>query len=295
MKPRAFSLLLATVASLFLAGCIQGTLRERNGSFSLYTQNRLGLESTKDFLTSCTARLFSAEHLTITFSATNPCVFSFQTSDSTIVIGCATAVDRRGYFLTVAHAVGREPPWLVFGVGNRLQAKRARVVWRGEVSKGEPDLALLCVPCGLEQVFEWGPHFSPGDRVLGAGLDYDSLAGPKLVCFAGMLKGSETSSEARAHARAVFHTAPLHHGDSGGPLVDWEGRLIGINVKASKEFSLLHPLGRRLNRTEHPDLRRLQQLIERDAGMPDKQWRRGTAINAIKQIDPDAARAAGLQ
>jgi hypothetical protein len=40
------------------------------------------------------------------------------------------------------------------------------------------------------------------------------------------------------------------------------GRLIGINVKAGRIFSPLHPFGRRLSLAEHPDLAWLQQLIE---------------------------------
>lgn len=265
MRPKAFSLAPVAVASLFLAGCIQGTVRERNASFSLYTHNQLGLESTEEFLTSRTALLFSGEDLTITPTLTNAHVFDFKAASSSIAIGCAAVVDRRGYFLTVAHAVGKEPPWLVFGPADRMQAQRARVVWHGGVSKGGPDLTLLFVPCMLEPVFEWAAHFDPGDRVLAAGLEYRALAGPKVVCFAGMLKACEAGPGTGAHATAVFHTAPLHHGDSGGPLVDQEGHLIGINAKASREFSLLHPLGQRLNRAERPDLPWLRQLIEADA------------------------------
>ena len=149
MKSRVLGLLLATTGSLLLAGCLQGTVHERNTSFSLYAHSRLGVEGTQDFLTSRTARLFSAKDLTLASSGINPSVFSLQTSNSTIVVGCAAAVDQRGYFLTVAHAVGQQPPWLVFGTGTNSWAKRARIVWRGEVSKGEPDLELLCAPCAL--------------------------------------------------------------------------------------------------------------------------------------------------
>ena len=94
--PVVFPALLVTIASLFLAGCLQGSLHERNTSLSLYTHGKFGLEVIEDFLTSRTARLFSAEDLTITSSGTNPSVFTFQTSNSTIVLGCAAAVDSRG-------------------------------------------------------------------------------------------------------------------------------------------------------------------------------------------------------
>src|SRR5579862_3648258 len=131
MKPKSFGFVLATAGWLLLAGCVQGTVHERNASFSSYSDNRLGLESTKDFLTSRTALLFGGVRLTITPSTTNSHVFNFQAASSSIVIGCAAAVDRRGYFLTVAHALGKEPPWLVFGSTGHMQAQRARVVWRG--------------------------------------------------------------------------------------------------------------------------------------------------------------------
>jgi len=271
MRTSVSRFLLAVAASHFLAGCVQGTLHERKASFYALSHGEAGLAPTKDFLTSRTAVLISGQHLAVSPSATNTEVFHFNAESPRFETGCATPVDRRGYFLTAAHAVGKEPPWLVFGPGNKLQAERAHVVWRGVVTNGEPDLALLWVPCPLGEVFEWASDFKAGDRVIGVGanqrppsLDF------QVVCFTGTLRESGSKSEAEGGRCAVFHTAPLHKGDSGGPLVALDGRLIGINVRCTKVFALLHPLGKRLNCAEHPSLSWLSELIEGHAGAQNR-------------------------
>src|SRR5437016_584014 len=119
MNVRAYILLLTATAPLFLAGCLQGTIRERTASFSHYTATKIGHETTKDFLTSRTAFLMTGHHLTITQSATNHENFTYHALNGNFDFGSATAIDRRGYFLTAAHCVGGESPCLVFGPGTR--------------------------------------------------------------------------------------------------------------------------------------------------------------------------------
>jgi S1-C subfamily serine protease len=262
MSGNRFALLVMAVLPVF-AGCVQATLHERKGSLYTCSEGDIGKAPTKDFLTSRTAVLISGDHLTITQPPTNSERFDFKATSRTFGIGCATAVDRRGYFLTASHAVGKEPPWLIFGPGNKLQARPGQVVWRGVVTNGEPDLALLYVPCALGEVFEWGSDFKTGDRIIAVGSNQRRKSFDfQVVCLTGALRECASNSVTDVR-RAVFHTAPLHRGDSGGPLVAMDGRLIGIDVRCTKVFSLLHPFGRRLNCAEHPDLPSLRKVIER--------------------------------
>jgi S1-C subfamily serine protease len=262
----ALSLLLTAVAPLFLAGCVQGTISERKSSLSSYAQARVGGVTLHDYLLSRTAVLITGDHLRLTASETNPGAIDFQASSRKLGRGCAAAVDHRGYFVTAAHAVGKEPTYLVFlGHRGQLQVEAAHVVWRADVSKGEPDLALLQVPRRLGQVFDWVSDFQVGKPVVAVGQDYQPPLHIKMVCFAGALEASEAESGTRLGARSVRHSAPLRNGDSGGPLADLQGRLIGINVKTRRTFSPLHPLGTRVGVAEHPDLTWLKRLIDENA------------------------------
>jgi len=266
MRTRSFSFLVAIAASPFFAGCVQGTLHERTASFKAYSHGQAGLAPTKDFLTSRTAVLITGDHLTITLSATNSGRFDFKAAGPAFQFGCATPIDRRGYFLTAAHAVGKEPPWVIFGPGDTLQAQHAQVVWQGVVTNGEPDLALLWVPCGLGEIFDWAADFKEGDRVIAVGANHRPPSlDLQVVCITGILRecGNDSGAE---EDRRVFHSAPLHRGDSGGPLVGLDGGLIGINVRCARVFSILHPFGKRLNCAEHPALPWLRELIERHVG-----------------------------
>jgi len=266
MNRRTLSLLFTAVASLFLAGCVQGTISERKTSFSPYTHARVGSETLQDFLTARTAVLMAGQHLKLTAAETNSGEFSYQASSRGLVLGSAAAVDHRGYFLTAAHCVGQEPTYLLFGRRGQWQVETARLVWRGDVSRGEPDLALLWVPRKLDQVFDWASGFEVGEPVVALGQNYQPPLDIEIVSFAGTLQASGAGSTTRLGARSICHTAPLRKADSGGPLAGVAGRLIGINVKAGRIFSPLHPLGRRLSLAEHPDLAWLQQLIEGHAG-----------------------------
>jgi S1-C subfamily serine protease len=261
MNPRSYFLLLFVTAPLFLAGCLQGTLRERNASFSHYKDTKIRQETTKDFLTSRTAFLLTGDRLSFTQSGTNQENFNYHAASGKLDYGSATAIDRRGYFLTAAHCVGKEAPYLVFGPGSHLQAERASVVWRGDTSKGEPDLAVLYVPSAINEVFEWASDCKAGDRVFAVGPNYEQRFNFKVVCIAGAIANRSANSEANVPL-SISHTAPLHKGDSGGPLADANGQLIGINVRGMRTFSILHPLGKRLGYAKRPDVAWLKQVID---------------------------------
>jgi len=150
-------------------------------------------------------------------------------------IGTATAIDARGYFVTSSHNVNDPSPWMVFKAGGRTRAVRARIVWKGDVEKGELDLAILAVPGSLDHVMAWSDPVEPGDGVLGVGpsrLDTTSSADMSLALFAGKVSiiVARPGTGRAPNWLRIVHNAPLRPGDSGGPLVSSDGRLVAIEA-----------------------------------------------------------------
>lgn len=192
--------------------------------------------------------------------------------------GLAAALDRRGYYLTAAHCVP-EDKVSVYVVHPSSQSEKnggaafvhqtMEVVWRGDLSRGEPDLAILYHPRPPEAVFAWASEMKPGEVVFAGGTNYDrrEITSLGLGCIAGQLLGTaEHTSSARPWTQVVS-TVPMHPGDSGGPLVTAEGRLLGINA-------FYHPrkLGADLASAVRPDLAWLRGALDADyarrAGTP---------------------------
>ncbi|HEY3856535.1 MAG TPA: serine protease [Verrucomicrobiae bacterium] len=245
-------------------GCMHyNTPAKRDDSFLPYADAKVGQENLDDFLRARSATAFEGDRLRATFHGTE-----HYTIDGTISgIGSAAPIDRRGYFLTAAHCVSKGPCLLMFVNNGRIQAQTARVVWRGDESKKEPDLALLRVPTPLQNVFEWTPAFTNGERIVASGINVISNL-IKSQCMAGkILKQNAGLKTVLPHYICISHDAPLHGGDSGGPLVSTDGRLVGINTEAiigrPRWFSFsVEVLS---SDAERPDLEWLRQLIEQDA------------------------------
>lgn len=189
--------------------------------------------------------------------------------------GCAAAIDHRGYFLTAAHCLTTNRVYLILfdSQTNTSDVLRPTVVWRGDTSKGGPDLALLHVDTTLDHVFDWSNgDFDPGDPVMAVGLargakwgDFYGLAflgGKVLGCRKLSGDGGESS---------VAVDVPIQPGDSGGPLLDPRGRLIGVTTTG------FHPVVQLFlteslfpNRVQRPDRKWLSDLIEHDAAIRAK-------------------------
>jgi hypothetical protein len=75
--------------------------------------------------------------------------------------------------LTAAHCVRKGQVWLAFSRDGKSQLERARVVWRGDETKREPDLAILCVPHSIGPTFQWAEEFTNGSPVVDVGLRID--------------------------------------------------------------------------------------------------------------------------
>jgi S1-C subfamily serine protease len=189
-------------------------------------------------------------------------------------LGTAAAIDRRGYFVTAAHVLSTASPALVLDAPARVV--RARVVWRGDPGRKQPDLALVHVPLALDGAFEWAPDVVPGAGVVGAGPTRTTAPAADrqpltlaLSIFAGTIHNASFEGRDRRW-QIVSASAPSVPGDSGGPLVNLAGRLVGVITGArwtfgfARSWTLLQP---RTTGTlaVRPDLEWLRPIIDADA------------------------------
>jgi hypothetical protein len=158
-----------------------------------------------------------------------------------VSVGSVAAIDSRGYYLTAAHCVegndfelqvpcvtvdrSSTPPVAKIEVISRT----AEVVWRGDVEKGEPDLAVLCDRRPPDAVFSWGTDPKAGGSVVAAGADYEK----RIVDFTagglgGKLLGTQTMKSPSGPWTALITSLPAHGGDSGGAVATTDGQLLGI-------------------------------------------------------------------
>lgn len=243
---RALVLLLLVMTLGVSVGCYHAiTPAERRASFQPYAQARIGSAVASDFLLRRTALLVNEGG----------------------GVGSATAVDARGYFLTAAHCVGKDSVRLVLLRDTRRSAVvPARVVWRGDVDQGGPDLALLRTAGPIPFAFEWAPRVMEGQPVLVCGPDYEEGVERSYLmdCIAGRVTAVGRSARSGEPIEEFRHDAPVHQGDSGGPVVALDGRLIGINY-ATVRLVLLPPLSVRVGvNASRPALGWLQAMIDED-------------------------------
>ncbi len=139
--------------------------------------------------------------------------------------GCVTAIDRRGYYLTAAHAVGGDPLWVLCGD----DVRPARVVFRGDA---DFDVAVLSVDRPIPDAFDWAAvgDWPKGRPVLEAG-PTDPSGGLAMRDFAGRVRDVETLDGRDGPYVCVTSSLPARHGDSGGPVMTAAGRLVGVFVK----------------------------------------------------------------
>src|SRR5665213_9289 len=234
----------------------------RDASFLPYAGAKVGQVSLREFLRARSARVFEGDQLSFGTNSRD-----FWIKGTIFGIGSAAAIDRRGYFLTAAHCVQKGPFLLQFFDKGHPQAGPARVVWRGDESKKQPDLALLQVPFPLQDVFEWTTAFTNRERIVAAGINLLSNTVINHQCMAGKILRLDTGSEAVVPRYiCISHDAPLHPGDSGGPLVSTDGGLVGINSDAviGRPRWLSFSVETLSSVAERPDLEWLRQLIEQD-------------------------------
>jgi S1-C subfamily serine protease len=250
---------------LLCAGCVHdSTTAQRDNSFLPYAGAKVGDAGLREFLIARSGVLVVGKQLVVADSGAGNRSPSIHGQISGV--GTAAAIDRRGYFLTAAHCVKNGPVWLLFPGNGGVEARLVRVVWRGDRSKNQPDLAVLAVSPPLQDVFEWTPACTNGDSVVAVGISPVSARLIKTQCMAGKVLSVAAEENAVSRHTTISHSAPLRRGDSGGPLATADGRLIGINVSFEaglqwKSLSL-EPLS---GEAQRPDIKWLRQTIEHDA------------------------------
>ena len=255
----------------FSGGCLHdnNTPAIRDASFLPYAGAKVGQMSLREFVVRRSALVFEGDQLSFSANPRNVGANSpfFRVNGNILGIGSATAIDRRGYFLTAAHCAQKGPFLLVFFDKGQAQARPARVVWRGDESKKQPDLALLQVPFPLQNVFEWTPTLTNGESIVATGINVSSGRFDMGQCMAGKILSLDAGSEiVLPHYICISHDAPLHPGDSGGPLASTDGRLVGIDTDAviGRPRWLSFSVETLSSDAERPDLEWLRQLIEQD-------------------------------
>ncbi len=265
------------VFCFFSTGCVHySPPARRDASFSPYAGAKVGQVGLREYLLARSALLFEGVEVSVTASGTNS---GLHWSKGTLTgIGAAAAIDRRGYFLTAAHCVKNGPITLVFRDQGQMVAQAARVVWCGDISEKEPDLAVLQVSLPLQSVFDWEPAVTNGANVVAVGVSPVPHRPMQVQCMAGkILRLARGPEPVIPRYICMTHDAPLHHGDSGGPLASLDGRLVGINRSVHVEFQwqrfAMEPVS---GEAQRPDLEWLRQLIRQDvtlhAGGPTNQF-----------------------
>jgi S1-C subfamily serine protease len=269
MRPGAGLAWLSLLAALAVAatGCAHDpTLAEiQSASFARHRDVRVNGEPLDEYIRKRSAILIDGAELSPDRS--EPGRFEVKLAFATtraFGTAAATAVDARGYFLTAGHTVTRGPHTLVVHDGIGFRVLPARLVWRGDFSRGEPDLALLHVDRPLLFAFTWAAAWERRQPVAGAGANFNRTDSRVLSVHAGRLERFTAWTTRSTPYTGFFHNAPVHPGDSGGPLVDLQGRLLAVNAGTIRRFSIQRLSPRTTALAYRPNATWLQALIERD-------------------------------
>ena len=253
----------AAILMICNAGCVfQQSDAIRAASFTPHTARHIGQIDVETLLQSRVALLISSDQ-----NPTNKWLARDPLIPGGSSFGCAAAIDHRGYFLTASHCVTHKFVYLILYDSWNTWALRARVVWQGDVRKGQPDLAILHVRRTFDCSFEWADEVHKDEPVMAVGLSWTNQPSRNLRGFE-MMGGRILDSSKLKGKEGDFNVAtdvPLQPGDSGGPLVDSDGRLIGINVQATPPLvHLLLPERLFPMLAERPNRKWLQETIEAD-------------------------------
>jgi len=267
VKPHTPTVFATVVAVLATNGCLHvanSTTEEREASFAKYVDASVGDSLARKFLFDRVVLLTSGVELSISPSETEPGAF-YPKGSSGLNVGCATPIDKRGYFLTAAHCLRDESScYVMFASEGKPRLEKASILWRGNAANNEPDFALLWVPGGIDEVYDWSSDLNRTDA-MSVGPNYDDSDTFTVASFAGRIFGRAAIDGGGIQAIELYHTAPAHPGDSGGPLVDKSGKLLAINVSVGFFRTFTRPFGIKYTTALRPNLEWLAMLIEEHA------------------------------
>jgi S1-C subfamily serine protease len=219
------------ILGLLISGCaFRQSESTRAASFRPHADGKLGEVEIETYLQSRVAMLISSGQ-----NPTNLWAAGEMRVPGGGNLGCAVAIDGRGYFLTAAHCLKHEFVYLLLNEAQTTWALRARVVWQGNRRKGQPDLAVLHVRRPLKHTFDWADEIRVDESAMAVGLSWAKKELRGFTLLGGKVLGCRESVGEEGR-RLIANDVPLQSGDSGGPLVDAEGRLIGINTEATPPF-----------------------------------------------------------
>jgi S1-C subfamily serine protease len=152
--------------------------------------------------------------------------------------GTAVPIDARGYFATASHCFGPQQITLIYadrdseGKTSPRVVPAARVIWRGDLGRNEPDFAVVCVDRPIPYHFEWGSIPANGTSVVASAMNAKPNSDAVEPLFAGgRVLFSNASKSKGLEWTTIFHDAPIRAGGSGGPVLTLDGRLVGINTE----------------------------------------------------------------
>jgi S1-C subfamily serine protease len=232
--------------ALLLPGCaprlIEATAEQKAHSFEAYEKARIAGMPARKFMGTSTALLIRSEGMEVKRLNDHSGTMSFAADADSLEIATATVIDRRGYFLTAAHAVRNGPPVLLFTAGGKGEFAQSRIVWKGSAEIGDLDLALLHVPYRLDRSLKWAPELEPGEPVLTSGYYHLEDGGYAAQHLSGQVLGWEEVAKEKSRAKVgftnVYFDVPVSRGNSGGPALTPRGELIGISVALHAQFKL---------------------------------------------------------
>jgi len=225
------ALLVLPILGLLTSGCaFRQSESTRAASFRPHVDGKLGEVDIATYLQSRVAMLISSSQ-----NPTNLWAAGDMRVPGGSNLGCAVAIDGRGYFLTAAHCLKHEFVYLLLNESQTTRALRARVVWQGSRRAGQPDLAVLHVRRPLTHTFDWADEVRSAEPAMAVGLSWSKKELRGFILLGGKILGCQEAVGEVGRLR-IANDVPLQSGDSGGPLVDAEGRLIGINTEATPPF-----------------------------------------------------------
>jgi len=167
--------------------------------------------------------------------------------------GLATAISKKGYFLTAAHCVDNDNSISIVPLSGDVynNSKAARIVW----SSVKHDIALIHIDAELETFFDItsDPQMNFSTVVLGG-----FNGGPS----AGHILSTKTMATEGGVIYMIDNTCPSVPGDSGAPLLSVDGQLVGIHQGgqyALRGFSI-----KRRSRALAIDVNMLKEIIHED-------------------------------